>query len=91
MLLTGSEINHKNKQLIGTNLGKEIRKKLNNDLAVNTEIIPVVNQMAVERNITPNNFFESMSFSDLEELIERIPKYATLLCRVRWTRSLVKT
>jgi len=50
---------------------------------VNTEILPVVNQMAVERNITPNNFFESMSFSDLEELIERVPKYAKELEEVR--------
>lgn len=83
MLLTGSEINHKNKQLIGTNLGKEIRIKMNNDLAVNTEIIPVAKQMAKERGINPDYFFESMSFSDLEELISRVPKYARELEEVR--------
>jgi len=83
MILTGSEINHKNKQLIGTNLGKEIRTKIDNDLAVNTEIIPVVKQMAKERGINPDYFFESMSFSDLEELISRVPKYAKELEEVR--------
>ena len=83
MLLTGSEINHKNKQLIGTNLGNVIRKKLNNDLAVNTEILPVTKQMAMERGINPDYFFDSMSFSDLEELIERVPKYAKELEEIR--------
>ena len=78
MMLTGSEINHKNKHLGKMNPASIISKALNPDnkstslLFQQQEIQDAVTAVAEEMNINPNDLWATLSFTDVERIIDNI-------------------
>ena len=78
MILTGSEINHKNKYLIGINPALVISQIFNKDDKAanlnlqNTEIRNAVQAVALKNGVDPEDFWKSMSLLEAYDLIDNI-------------------